>query len=132
MGMRGGRVPQCTVRNDQLLITSMEELEFHLKRTETPGDERGVARMHAYVCEAQMVKKEERSPLQDAALLKWKTPSWVAVTGSGDPNVPVGVNTPRLIDSLDEWARWLWRYPREVDVCPGIRRAWDGMSMPSI
>jgi hypothetical protein len=43
MGMRGGRVPQCTARSDQLLITSMEELEFHLKRTETPGDERAVA-----------------------------------------------------------------------------------------
>jgi hypothetical protein len=110
----------------------MEELELHLKKAEMLGDERAVARMRAYVRDAQMVKKEERSPLQGAALLKWKTPSWVSVTRTGDPNVPVGVNTPRLVDLPDDWARWLWRYPQEVDVRPGIRRARDGMSLLSI
>jgi hypothetical protein len=104
--------------NDPLMITSMEELEFHLSRAETPGDKRAVAWMCAYVRDTQLVRTEEQLPLQDAALLKWKTPSWVSVTRTGDPNAPIGVNTPRLIDSPDKWARWLWRYPQEVDVCP--------------
>jgi hypothetical protein len=76
------------------MVTSMEELEFHLNRMETLGDERAVARMHAYVHEARLVWKEECSLLQDAVLLKWKTPSRVSVTRSGDPNAPVRVNAP--------------------------------------
>jgi hypothetical protein len=47
--MSGGRALHHTVHNKQLLITSMEELELHLKKAETPGDERAVAQMCAYV-----------------------------------------------------------------------------------
>jgi hypothetical protein len=111
MGMRGGHAPHHTVHNDLLMITSMEELEYYLKRTETLEDKRAVAQMHAYVHEAQLVWKEEHSLLQDAVLLKWKTPSWVSVTKLGDPNAPVRVNTSQLIHSPDKWVRWLRRYP---------------------
>jgi hypothetical protein len=82
----------------------MEELEFHLNRAEIPGDEGVVAQMHAYICEAQLVQKGECSLLQDAALMKWKTPSWVSMMRLGDPNAPVRVNMPLLIDSPEGWA----------------------------
>jgi hypothetical protein len=97
MGMRGGHALHHTAHDDPLIITSMEELEYHLKMMEMPGDKRAVAWMCAYVHEAQLVWKEEHSPLQDAGLLKWKTPSWVSVTKLGDPNAPIRVNTPQLI-----------------------------------
>jgi hypothetical protein len=75
--------------------------------------------------------------MQNAALLKWKTPGWepieacLPVRGS-DQNAPAGVNTPRLMDPAEDWARWMWRYPREAEMCPGIHRGRDGMSLSSI
>jgi hypothetical protein len=43
--------------------------------------------------------------------------------------VPTGVNMPRLMDPPEEWARWLWCYPREASHRPGIRRGNDGVAL---
>jgi len=32
----------------------------------------------------------------------------------------------------EEWARWLWRYPREVAMHPGILRAHYGINLSSV
>ena len=32
-------------------------------------------------------------------------------------------------DPPEEWARWLWRYPREVVMHPGILRAQYGINL---
>ena len=93
--------------------------------------------MHAYVREAQLVSREERSPLQEAALTKWRIPDWVPVEGHlsakvGDPNAPAGVNTPQMMDSPEEWARWMWRYPWKLTTCPRIHHVWDGISLLSV
>jgi hypothetical protein len=67
--------------------------------------------------------------MQNAALLKWKTLGWVPI----EARLPVrGVNMPRLMDPAEDWARWMWRYPREAEARPGIRRGRDGMSLSSI
>jgi hypothetical protein len=56
--------------------------------------------MHAYVQKANMTPKELHSPVQNAALVKWKIPVWVPPEARppprvGNPNAPAGVNTPR-------------------------------------
>ena len=53
--------------------------------------------MCAYVREAQLVSREERSLLQKAALTKWRIPDWVPAEGClsakvGDPNAPAEVS----------------------------------------
>jgi hypothetical protein len=75
--------------------------------------------------------------MQNAALLKWKTLGWVLIEArppvrGGDQNAPAGVNMPRLTDPAQDWARWMWRYPREAETCPGIHQGRDGMSLSSI
>ena len=37
-----------------------------------------------------------------------------------------------MTDSPEEWARWMWRYPRELTTHPGIRHARDGISLSSV
>jgi hypothetical protein len=74
--------------------------------------------MRAYVQEVNMTPKELHSPVQNTVLAKWKIPAWVPPEARpppkvGNPNAPAGVNMPRHSDSPEEWARWLWRYPRE-------------------
>jgi len=54
------------------------------------------------------------------------------LTRQSDPNTPVGINTPQTTDPPEEWARWLWRYPREAVMCPGILRAWYGINLSLI
>jgi len=55
--------------------------------------------------------------MQNTTLVKWKTPNWPAearlLTRQSDPNTPVRINTPQTTDPPEEWARWLWRYPRD-------------------
>jgi len=46
-----------------------------------------------------------------------------------DPSTLVGINTPQTTDLPEEWARWLWRYPREVATHPGILRACYGINL---
>ena len=119
------------------MITSMAQLDNYIEAANRHRDMMAVARMRAYVREAQLMSREERSPLQEAALMKWRIPDWVTTEGclsakAGDPNAPAGVNTPRMTDSPEEWARWMWRYLRELTTCPGIRHAWDGISLSSV
>jgi len=54
--------------------------------------------------------------LQNATLVKWKTPNWVPAEArplmkQSDLSTLVGINMPQTTDPLEEWARWLWRYP---------------------
>jgi hypothetical protein len=63
---------ECT-----LVITSLEELDQYIEAANRPGDELVLTQMHAYVREAHQRCREERSPIMEAALLKWKTPDWV-------------------------------------------------------
>ena len=123
-------------REPPLMITSMAQLDNYIKAANRHGDMAAVARMCAYVRDAQLMSREERSPLQEAALMKWRIPDWVPVEGhssakAGDPNAPARVNTPRMADSPEEWTRLMWRYPRELTTCPRIHHAWDGISLSS-
>jgi hypothetical protein len=103
----------------------MEELDHHLDMASVPENKLALTCMHAYVRDAQNILKEARSLVQNTALLKWKILGWVLaeaqppVKGS-DKDAPVRVNIPRLTDSPEEWAWWMWRYPRKVETCPGI------------
>ena len=125
------------LRHPPMILRSMEELNQHLEAANVPGNNLALARMRAYVREAQDLPKEARSPVQNEALIKWKIPKWVpqesrpAARGVG-PNTPAGINTPRLSDPPEEWARWIWRYPREADTRPGIHQGRDGISLSSI
>jgi len=72
--------------------------------------------------------------LQNATLVKWKTPNWVPaearpLTKQSDQSTLVGINMPQTTDPPEEWARWLWRYPREAAMCPGILRAHYGINL---
>jgi len=49
-----------------------------------------------------------------------------------DPNTLVRINMPWTTDPPEEWARWLWRYPREVAMHPGILRAHYGINLSSV
>jgi hypothetical protein len=78
--------------------------------------------------------KELCSPVQNTVLMRWKIPSWVPPEARppqkvGNPNAPTGMNTPRHLDSPEEWACWLWRYLREAATHPGIHRGRDGISL---
>jgi len=93
--------------------------------------------MRTYVREAHLLAKEAWSPLQNATLVKWKTPNWVPAEArplakQSDPSTPVGINTPRTTNPPEEWARWLWRYPREAATHPGILRARYGINLSSV
>ena len=47
------------------MITSMAQLDNYIEAANRHRDMMAVARMHAYVREAQLMSREERSPLQD-------------------------------------------------------------------
>jgi hypothetical protein len=84
-----------------------------------------------------LTPKELHLLVQNTMLMRWKIPSWVLPEARlpqkvGNPNAPAGVNTPRHSDSPEEWACWLWRYPREAATCPGIHRGRDGISLASV
>jgi len=84
-----------------------------------------------------LLAKEAQSPLQNATLVKWKIPNWVLAEArplmkQSDSSTLVGINTPQTTDPTKEWARWLWRYPREVVTCPGILRAHYGINLSSV
>jgi hypothetical protein len=133
----GGFGGHSTPRLPPLVISSVEELEQHLEVANIQGNKLALTRMRAYIQDTQNIPRENQSPMQNAALLKWKTPGWVPIKAhppvrGGDQNAPAGVNTPRLTDPAEDWARWMWRYPREAETCPDIRRGRDGMSLPSI
>jgi len=75
--------------------------------------------------------------MQNAAMVKWKTPSWVPagmrpLMKQSNPNTPAGMNTPQVMGPPEEWAQWLWRYPREVMMFPVIRRAQYGINLSSV
>ena len=125
------------LREPPLIITSMAQLDDCIKAANRQGDMTAMARMHAYIREAQLISREEESLLQEAALTKWRIPDWVPTEGclsakAGNPNAPAGVNTPQIMDSPEEWVRWMWRYPWELTTCPGICHARDGISLLSI
>jgi hypothetical protein len=134
---RGGFGGHSTPRLLPLVISSAEELEQHLEAANIQGNELALTCMRAYIWDTQNILRENRSPMQNAALLKWKTLGWVLIEArppvrGGEQNAPAGVNTPRLTDPAEDWMRWMWRYPREAEMRPGICRGRDGMSLSSI
>jgi hypothetical protein len=91
---RGGFRGHPTPRLPPLVISSVE-LEQHLEVANIQGNELALTRMRAYVRDTQNVPRENRSPMQNAALLKWKTPGWVPIEArppvrGGDQNAPAG------------------------------------------
>jgi hypothetical protein len=133
----GGFRGHSTPRLPPLVISSVEELEQHLEVANIQGNELALTHMRAYVWDTQNILGENRSPMQNAALLKWKTPGWVLIEAclpvrGSDQNAPAWVNTPRLTDPAENWVRWMWRYPREAETRPGIHRGRDSMSLSSI
>jgi len=54
------------------------------------------------------------------------------LTRQSNPNTLVRINTPQTTDPPEEWAIWLWRYPREVATCPWILRSWYGINLSLI
>ena len=98
-GMRGGMSAQGLGRSSQLLIQNEDELRRYVELANTPGNWAAYLSMRAYVHEAHLLQKEQRSMMQNAALLVWKTPNWVPaearlLTKVSDGNVAAGVNTP--------------------------------------
>ena len=89
-----GRFGFCPSREPPLMITSMAQLDNYIEAANRHGDMMAVACMCAYVREAQLISREERSPLQEAALMKWRIPDWVPAEGclsakAGDPKLLV-------------------------------------------
>ena len=125
MGLRGGSLGRGMPHPQSLPIQSEEELDRCIKEASTSGNWMAYSSMCAYIREAHALQKEMRSPVQNMALVKWKTPSWVLpearpfVKANG-LNVLAGVNTPCLVDLPEEWAHWLWRYPKEASSRPGV------------
>jgi len=63
-------------------------------------------------------------------------PNWVPaevrlLTRQSNPNTPVRINTPQATDPPEEQSRWLWRYPREAVMHPGILRPQYGINLSS-
>ena len=115
MGLRGGSMGRGMPRPLSLSIQNKEELDRRIEEASTSGNWMAYSSMCAYIREAHAMQKEMRSPVQNTALVKWKTPSWVLPEArlfvkANDLNVLAGVNMPRLADSPEEWAHWLWRY----------------------
>lgn len=128
---------RVSTRPCPLFIQDEVELDRYIATANTPGNWHALSNMRSYVREAHALSKDLRSPMQNSALIKWKTPSWVPSEARQppkqvDPSVPVGVNTPRLTDPPEEWARWLWRYPSEAVRRPGVRRTPQGVNMSSV
>jgi len=126
-------MPQASTLN----IRTKGKLNQYIAAAHIMGSWAVYANMHAYVQEVHLLAKEAWSPMQNAAVVKWKTPNWVPaevrpLTKQSNPNTPVGINTPWTTDPPEGWARWLWRYPREVATHPGILRAQYGINLSSI
>jgi len=127
---RGNMIPWASALN----IGTKGELYQYIAMAHLLGSWAAYSNMCAYVQEAHLLPKEAWSLMQNTALVKWKTPNWVPaevrpLTRQSDPNTPVRINTPWTTDPPEEWARWLWRYPREAVTCPGILRAWYGINL---
>ena len=125
MGLRGGSTGRGMPRPLSLSIQNEEELDRRIEEASTSGNWTAYSSMRAYIREVHAMQKEMRSLVQNMALVKRKTPSWVPPEArpfveANDPNVLAGVNTPRLADSPEEWAHWLWRYPKEASSRPGV------------
>ena len=109
MGLQGGSLECGMPRPQSLLIQNEEELDCCIKEVSTSGNWMVYSSMHAYIEEAHALQKEMQLPVQNTALVKWKTPSWVPLEArpfvkANDPNVLARVNTPCLVESLEEWA----------------------------
>jgi len=103
---------------NSLNIRTKGELDQYIATAHISGSWAVYSNMCTYVREAHLLAKEAWSPLQNATLVKWKTPNWVPAEArplakQSDPSTPVGINTPWTTDPPEEWARWLWRYPRD-------------------
>ena len=137
MGLRGGSLGCGMPCPQSLSIQNEEELDHHIEEASTSGNWTAYSSMRAYIREAHAMQKEMRSLVQNTALVKWKTPSWVPLEArpfvkANDPNVLAGVNMPRLADLPEEWAHWLWRYPKEASSRPGVRRTAQGVNLSSV
>jgi len=82
-------------------------LDQYITAAHIPGSWAAYSNMHAYVQEAHILQKEAWSPMQNSALTKWKTPSWVPadmrpLTKQSNPNTPLRVNTPQSTDPPED------------------------------
>ena len=103
------------VRPTPLILRNEEDLVRAMAQAHEQDNHPALARMMAYIRQIHDTPKATRSPIQNEAIVRWKAPAWAQpVNMGGNPNVPMGVNTPRLTDPPEEWARWFWRDPREA------------------
>ena len=75
MGLRKGSLGRGMPCPQSLPMQS-EELDHRIKEASTSENWMAYSSMHAYIREAHALQKEMRSPVQNMALVKWKTPSW--------------------------------------------------------
>jgi len=135
VGLQGRARDNMMPHASALNIGTEGKLDQYITAAHISGSWAMYSNMHTYVQEAHLLPKAQ-SPMQNAALVKWKTPNWVPAevrppTRQSNPNTPVGINTPQTTDPPKEWARWLWlwKYPREAATHPGILRAWYGINL---
>jgi len=62
---------------NSLNIRTEGELDQYITMAHISGSWVAYSNMHAYMQEAHLLAKEVWSPLQNTALVKWKTPNWV-------------------------------------------------------
>jgi hypothetical protein len=78
-----------------------------------------------------------RSPLQSMGLTRWRLPEWVpsdqrSPWSAARPADSSRMEMPRQDAPVEEWARWLWRYPQNLVSKPGIVHDPSGISLASI
>jgi hypothetical protein len=78
-----------------------------------------------------------RSPLQSLGLTRWRLPEWVpsdqqSLWATTRPADPSWMEMLRQDAPMEEWARWLWRYPQNLVSKPGIVHDPSSISLASI
>jgi len=102
-GLRGNMMPQANSLN----IRTKGELDQYITMAHISGSWAAYSNMHAYVQEVHLLAKEVWSLLQNATLVKWKTPNWVPAEARplvkhSDLSTLVGINTPWTTDPPEE------------------------------
>ncbi|KAF8227707.1 hypothetical protein L208DRAFT_1379662 [Tricholoma matsutake] len=118
--------PRLNPRSTRRIImpTNEEELTELIRRAHEDKNMGAVLAMRIFAWDAHTVGAS-RSPLQSLALTRWRLPNWVppdqrspwATTRPADPS---RMEMPRQDAPVEEWARWLWRYPQNLLSKPGI------------
>jgi len=132
-GLRGNMMPQANSLN----IRTKGKLDQYIAAAHISGSWAVYSNMHTYVQEAHLLAKEVWSPLQNAAPGQMEDTQLGASRGKATRETEWPEHTsrdkhPQTTDPPEEWARWLWRYPREVAMCPGIFRARYWINLSSV